>query len=684
MSLLKKIYALDLETFRIRSGLAAPKGVCLSYDKGDGDVGVVLIDEGVKLFRQWVSDKNIILVGHVITYDLCILAAEDETLLPLIFEALEDNRIRCTKVREKILHNAIGELKYEWDEDLQQYKKSDYTLQRIVKNRANKFLPKEETWRLRYCELHGVPISQWPPEAIKYAIDDSIWARWIYLEQEKDIAELCKKFEIADGLLPGENQVTRTDFVLGTLRSWGVRTDEESVVALKKDLQEKYDWWVIEAQRLRMIRGEDRFGKCTRDMTAIKARVVESYTQLGLEIPMSDSGKNISTSRETLTFGKYPAAPRTKAWEDQETLCVDPALQSVAEVVKYQKLLTTYVPILERGIIFPLTPSWNSMVESYRISCAAPNLTNQGRDGSVRRCFIPRTGHIYAFADYSTLEMRTLAQLCIVLFKYSFLAEAIRAGKDLHIDLAASELLGASYEETLARYEANDKVIENIRDLAKVANFGCAGGMGADSFVDYARGMGVVVTPEQSKQLVSAFRSKWKEMNDYFNHCSNMLSGDEVEFAVHPITGMIRGKVRYTAYANHGFQHLAAVGATAALYQVVKETLVPDAQGKYSALYGSRVWGFIHDEIDMEIPAHILGPEKTHKAAMRLQEVMIAEMSKWCPDVPIGATVAMARRWLKSAKPVYNADGFLVPAKKVGKEWVHDTGEPEQEHARAA
>jgi hypothetical protein len=236
-----------------------------------------------------------------------------------------------------------------------------------------------------------------------------------------------------------------------------------------------------------------------------------------------------------------------------------------------------------------------------------------------------------------------------------------------------------SYEDALAKYEAGDKIVANARQFAKCANYGLAGGMGAETFVEYARGSNIVITVDQARVISRAFRSKWREMTEYFNYCSNMLSGDEVQYSVHPRTKMIRGKVRYTAFANNGFQHPAAIGAGEALYQTIKETLIV----KESPLYGCRVFLFNHDEEGMEIPYDILGPKKSHAAVMRLKQVMIDEMTKIVPDVPIDADPAMCRRWLKGCKPVY-VDGIMVPAKKVGKEWVPDMPESFQQQEVAA
>jgi hypothetical protein len=217
-----------------------------------------------------------------------------------------------------------------------------------------------------------------------------------------------------------------------------------------------------------------------------------------------------------------------------------------------------------------------------------------------------------------------------------------------------------------------------ISGNSKIGNYGFAGGMGPDSFVDYARGYGVEMTLDEARKIHQAFRRKWREVVDYFNYCSSLCDGSEAKQAVHPRSGMVRGKVRYTALCNFFFQCGAATGATGALWQVVMETLDPTLK---SPLYGCRAWYFGHDEIGIEIPYAIIGPERAHAAAMRLQEVMISAMREWVPDVPIGATVCICRRWLKGAKAI-KVDGLLVPSRpeeyldeKTGKKkirWVAD------------
>ena len=280
---------------------------------------------------------------------------------------------------------------------------------------------------------------------------------------------------------------------------------------------------------------------------------------------------------------------------------------------------------------------------------------------------------VFAFCDYDTLEVRTLAQTCID-FKFddgrSYFADVIRSGKDVHLDMATETLGGMSYEDALERYEAGDKLIEDVRQGAKISVYGMSGGMGPDAFVEYARGYGVEVSRERAGELHKAYRRKAREMVEYFAHCSAMCAdGGQADSVRHPRTGLWRGKIGYTQLANFYFQNLAAVGATDALFEVVAECVDPTMG---SALYGCRPWLFNHDEIGMEIPYAAFGPKRAHAAAMRLQTVMIDRMSFWVPDVPIGATVAMARRWYKGAKAKF-VDGLLVPTRKQGKVWVPDT-----------
>lgn len=630
------VYAWDTETHLIKPGLNTPKLVCLTTDQGE----LFTYDDAIEWLDEKLRDANAVLVGHHVFYDLGVACAERESFIKLVFDAIDAFRIRCTKLRQQMIDNATGDLKY-IENELGELKKQDFTLARLIYRHGGKFRKKgTDTWRLRYNELEGVPADEYPEDARKYAVEDSIDTRTVFDAQEAIV--------LPEGI-PGENSQVKAGWALHLLSTWGVRTDREGVENLKKNLKTEYAEQEAIAKDFGYMRDNG-----TRNMKAIRDGVQAFYLASKKQVPMTESGKSISTSRETLTSTD------------------DDGLWAVSECVRIGKVLSTYVPVLERGQSVPINPSYNTIIETFRTSCAKPNLQNPPRKGGVRECFVPRPGWVFDFCDYDTLEMRTLAQVCLDLFGYSFLAESLKAGRDLHVDLAA-DMIGLDYDTAFARVAEGDPEVSEARQFCKIGNYGFGGGMGPDSFRSYAKGYGIEVTLKHAQKLHKAFRRKWREMNDYFAYCSSLCDGGEAQHVEFVRSGLVRGRVRYTAVCNGFFQHLAAMGAKEALYEVTRECYVGTMRsGKPSALYGCRPWLFAHDEIGMENP---YSGERGSEASFRLQTVMEEVMQRWCPDVPISAGVVKCRRWYKGAKAVVR-DGILVPSRpeKIdGKtRWVED------------
>lgn len=258
----------------------------------------------------------------------------------------------------------------------------------------------------------------------------------------------------------------------------------------------------------------------------------------------------------------------------------------------------------------------------------------------------------FCSVDYDSLELRALAQVCLNLFGRSKMADALIAGRELHLDMAA-QILAIPYEDALARYEDEDKEVKNARQLAKVANFGFPGGMGAESLCSFARvTYGVTITPEQAKRLKQQFVTAYPELELYFRYVASLpgLDFGEARIEQH-VSKRIRGGLSYTEACNSMFQGLAADGAKAALFNASYECYADES----SDLYGSRIFTFVHDEIIAEVPEDF-----AHEAAQRLTQVMVDSMSKFIPDVPITASPVLMKRWSKDAEAVYDANGRLV------------------------
>lgn len=594
--------------------------------------------------KRALEDKSVIVVGHNVFYDLGVLCAEDPAVfVPLVFRAFDDFRVRDTIIRQQLIDIATGNLKYRLDPDTDTYVKTGYTLADLVLRLLGRVLPKEDTWRLKYALLDGVPIKDWPADARKYAIDDSVATREVYFKQ----AELAGN----GGVIPTEERATRDAWALWLMSAWGVRTDGEAVAKLKAELEAEQAEANVKLQGTGIIK-QKKGGAWSRDMKEIYRRVAAGYTAQGLQVPMT-SPSNLE--KEPRVSSDYEALVDSK----------DEGLAILADAAGGAKLLNTYIPMLEGGTVAPICARFNALVESNRTSCSGPNLQTPPRKGGVRNCFVPRKGFVYCSVDYDTIELRSLAQSCLDLIGQSAMAVALRNGEDLHLNLAA-DFMGISREEAAKRYKEGDSEVVDQRQMMKPANFGFPGGMASDSFVDYAKGYGYMIDRGLAKRIHEQWHRAWPEMKAYFQLVGNLVGRAGEGTVVSPRSGFVRGGLTFTQLSNHYFQSLTATGAKDALWHVTHDCYTDTS----SPLWGSRPVIFMHDEIITEMPE-----ERASAAAPLQAKIMVDVMARWIPDIPILASPVLMRRWHKGAKPVY-VDGKLVPSKPVesdGKiKWVAD------------
>jgi DNA polymerase-1 len=442
-----------------------------------------------------------------------------------------------------------------------------------------------------------------------------------------------------DGTLVNEGEQTAAAFCLALAGVWGMRTDAEAVEALAATFMARSRELtaILHAEGILRPNG-------VKDTKRVKALVEEAYAALGQDVKRTATGE-VSTERAVLAKTSHRG------------------LLALAESTGVEKMLSTYVPVLEQGTRTPINPGWNVLVATGRTSCREPNLQNLPRKGGIRECFVPRAGWLYAAADYSTLELCALAQVCLDLFGWSDMADALRAGQDLHVRMAAT-ILGVSYEEAITRHLADDKEVGEKRQLAKAANFGYPGGLGAEKFQAYARdSYGVNIDLDTSRDLKRAWLETWKETRPFFDHVNNSL-GFADSFTLEQLrSGRMRGGVGYCDGCNSYFQGLAADGAKAAMWLIAQECYLgfgdawPRDGRAPSPLYGARMVAFIHDEFLLEVR----DDANAGAAGDRLASVMVEGMARYIPDVPVKAEPVLMRRWLKGAKTTRDERGTLIP-----------------------
>jgi len=505
-SAMKRI-GIDTETYLINSeqGIVAPRMVCLTFCTEDAEVGLLARDEALSFMHALLDADDIVFVAHHARFDFAVLAAADATLLPKIFRAYDEGRVRCTMVREKLLALARGELADEGETGAKRNVK--FSLAACVQRRFGIDLSEAKTakggplpWRLRFSELDGVPIEAWPKEARDYALDDAKWNLALFDSQTDELNEQG----MAGDMIPDEAYQTRGAFWLYLLSVRGVRTDVERVNILKASLETEYARINALVRAADVLKPKMQKGEMvwTKNMTALRGRVVAAYG--GEDFAPKTAKGAVSTAREDLL---KPANPRVLEWVEkaeteiaksrQEAGLPPPTadeaasmarrlseeaatafgvdaeqvynwlvLHAVGERSGVEKVLNTYVPVLLQGTQYPITPTFNELVASGRTSSINPNLQNPPRKGGIRECFVPRRGYYYAFCDYSFIELCTLAQSCLEMFGWSDMADAINAGLDPHLDMAAS-MLGIDYAEALARKKQKDPEIAEYRQLSK-------------------------------------------------------------------------------------------------------------------------------------------------------------------------------------------------------------------------
>lgn len=253
-------------------------------------------------------------------------------------------------------------------------------------------------------------------------------------------------------------------------------------------------------------------------------------------------------------------------------------------------------------------PRYDLLKNTGRTGCSSPNIQQLPRDGSIRSMFKAEEGNTLLITDYSAIELATLAQHVYTTQGSSVMRDKINEGADLH-KYYASVLFGVD----------EDKVEKWQRQAAKAANFGFPGGLGIETFIEFAKGYDITLTADEAQHMKNTWFNAFPEMKQY-------MQGEQG--SVWTLTGRLRADTTYCAEKNTAFQGLAADGAKIALYNLM------DA--------GYKLVGFVHDEIITEVP------ENTAEEMRGLQEeIMINSMSLVVPDVKISVESTVSSRYCK-------------------------------------
>lgn len=657
------IVSFDCETHRIQQGLLAPPLVCGAFATVDH---AELMDprDTVATFWEFVKSDHVF-VGVNIAYDFGVLSAYDIATLPAIFDLYDSDRVCDLAINESLQSLATDGTA------------PSFSLDQLVKLRLGRDDAKaNDEYRLRYHELDGIPLSQWPDVAKQYPIDDVQNA----LEVARAQARLFQHRDVY--------AQSRAAFALHLGAVWGFRVDQQAVSAYESAIEQKRLGQYEALAALGIFRHNG-----TKDTAKVKRLLLEAYGVTEWCDPCAGVGilysKKCPACEGTgLRFPDNLALTAGGSISTNRDALHESGSETLLELAAYEetnKAVSTYVPYLQSAGDRPLTLRPNVLLETGRASYSG-GIQTFPRKGGERACIVPRSGNVFYSVDYTGLELVTHAQSCLWLLGESKLAYVLNDGGKPH-DLLAATLAGVTYKEFAKRFAEGDKVLANYRQAAKPANFGFPGGMGALRLVQQQRAGGpdtasgdrvyrglrfcimlagakecgtVKITEYKNKPcapvckacvdaaegLRSAWFTQWPENNAYFKFINDRVRMGKI---VQHVSKRIRNKINFTNAANGYFQALAADGAKRALWSVTRAQFTLG-----SPLFGSHVILFAHDELIGEVPE-----ANASDGVKEVTRLMVEAMRGVCPDVFVAAEPTLMRRWYKEAKCIYNKDGSI-------------------------
>lgn len=704
------IFAADTETCLIRRALKVPPLVCLAYQQvgKDKSAHVVRWDDAHDVLQTIFENESI---WAFAAYDLPVICNQFPDLTDLVFDALDNDRVYDVLLRQQLIDIGKGRFRrFYVDPVTKSPIKIGYSLKDLVKRHLREDLEKKDTFRLKYHTVRNIPIEQWPKAAIEYAKLDVEPLFKIFDKQEEHAHMLKDQF-----------RQVRADVALQLASAWGVRTDRKTVEEIDKRTEAEYKLLRKELEDLDLVRkgAGSRNTKLAKALLMEHLPFEQQkLTKTGyLKAVAEFTRREKLAEKNKQRFNEdVVEAEVKKHFIDQGYISLDedscessghPALIKYARYGSVIKLRSTFVNAMWGGVRKPLQPYYLVLVETGRTSCSSPNLQQCPREPGIRECVVPRDGHVFVGADYDKAELVSLAETCIEFVGYSRLGDRLIDGFDPHLDLGA-QILGIPYAKAEEQKKLGGKLVGELsrkldipfkfpskvdlptgtdyfeavwdhvcstygvklskiqlqilkdlddtawsRQMSKAGNFGFPGGLGPETFVEYAKkSYGVILTIEEAIELRRVWHQQWPEMRDYFRFINELLDGGE-GYVIQPISERYRGGVTYTQCCNGFFQMRTADGAKAACWEVTKRQFTKPA----SALYGSHLVVFVHDELILETPE-----ERAHEVGQELSRVMVEQFQRFHPNMKkaVKASPVAMRYWSKEAKPIYE-NGRLMP-----------------------
>jgi len=150
---------------------------------------------------------------------------------------------------------------------------------------------------------------------------------------------------------------------------------------------------------------------------------------------------------------------------------------------------------------------WQMGTITLRLACSKPNLQQLPSNKECRECFAPKEGNKLVIADYSTFELRILAELS----NDKVMLDAFNNDKDLH-SITASTVFGIPYKEIMAEKKGKHK---EKRDAAKQGNFAICYGINYMALMNKIKASDVDCDEDTAKNIINGFYGSYKQAGSW-------------------------------------------------------------------------------------------------------------------------------------------------------------------------
>ena len=294
---------------------------------------------------------------------------------------------------------------------------------------------------------------------------------------------------------------------------------------------------------------------------------------------------------------KLPVIKKTKTgYSTDESVLAELSQYDIAnEILKYrelQKLKTTYVDSIRRFTEVEgerVHTIFNQAVTTTgRLSSSDPNLQNipirteYGR--RLRKIFVADEGKIFVSADYSQIDLRSLAHIS----KDANLIKAFCSGQDIHT-ATAMEVFNVAKKEDVTKQQ---------RMAAKSINFGIVYGISS-----FGLSKQLDIPVKQAKEYIDSYFSKYRGIKIW---SSKIIEETKQKGYVKTITG----RIRYIPEINSSNKQIVSFGERMALNtpvqgtsaDIIKIAMINVSEKLKEQNLKSKILLQVHDDLLLEVP----------------------------------------------------------------------------------